>query len=85
MDNSHYYERHFGIASKIINESGTNYSFILKEPMFNIDEDDMFFTDTLTDSAKNFIKSALELKQSGENKRSAYIKKLQEFFIIETQ
>lgn len=82
MDNSHYYERHYDVASKISNEFGTDYSFILKEPMFYVNENDIYI-DLITPKAKQFIQEVLNLRKSGEKRRQKYIEKLQEFFTIE--
>lgn len=58
-DNIHFYERHFELAEKIVNEEtsiSTNYLMNVLEPLFTLDKGNML----ITDSGNNFIKEVNE-------------------------
>jgi len=64
-DNLHYYERHFELADKITAfnaESNTPLFFLLREPLFNLVEDNYMLTET----GREFLTDVSALVNSGE-------------------
>jgi thymidylate synthase len=79
VDNIHFYERHFELANNILSESdnqGSNYSFELKEPLFNIGD-----TMELTNHGAKFIQS-VNFALENEAKKSEYYNILRDYLNI---